>query len=111
MSLPSTWWCPPTTTWSGATSMAWASPPTTTWSGTTSMPWRSTSSPGRYAVESVTILVVTSRSFRRRGRAPGSHGHDVDELRRPDDDGAHAALGRRPHLVTSEGQLAQVVVG
>src|SRR6476646_7306846 len=115
--------------------MSWPStrstPPTTTCSGTTSMPCVRASSDGRYAVESVTTRTVTSRSFRRRerwcastyrrgpgpagepGRAGGttSERDDVDELGRSHDDGAHASLGRRLHLLAAEGELAQLVLG
>src|SRR6476619_1055669 len=73
------------------------------------MSWRSTTSLGRYAVESVTIRVVTSSSSRR--SRSGLRRDDVDELRRPDDDRADAPLGGRLHLVTAERELAQVVLG
>src|SRR5690349_10360521 len=96
----------------------------TTRTGTTRIPCCSTSSSGRYAVESVTIATAMRRRLSARpARAAGPRcrstrprdglgRHDVDELGRADDDGPHLAPGQGAlDRLGREGQDAQLVLG
>src|SRR6476469_5494040 len=86
-------------------------PPTMTCSGTTWIECASTSDPGRYAVESVTIAMLTCAGYRWASSAQrSSHGDDVDELGSSHDHRADAALGRREHLGQREHLLSQGVL-
>src|SRR5215212_5074171 len=128
-----TWPCPrraaATSAGSTSTPSAYALPPTTTRSGTTRTPASRASATDREAVESVTtatgmtarlpsrsrtartrLSAVASQRRRRRPRVL-SAGDDVDELRRPDDDRAHAPpVEGGGNLRARQGKLAQVLL-
>src|SRR6476619_6449490 len=83
-----------------------STPSTTTCSGTARRPSRSTTSSGRYAVESVTTATFTSAGYR-----PRSAGDDVDQLGRADDDLADGpAVQRRHDLGAGQRLLLEVSV-